>query len=343
LAGLAHQRSPLWSPHAAINVQRYAPLNAAPTHATVQGNTITGGGVGVRCTDAEADIEGNTITGAVTAISVDQNAVTIAGNSLSGLGGYGVQLTNGAVATVDDNEITDVASYGIIGFGSGSGSVVTNNRVTRSAGTAIGFDTGHVVTISDNILTDVGTGSDYGYGISVGAGVTDGTIRGNTINRCRGTGIIVHHGAVTTISDNELHDVWGPAAHGLQAWLAGATTFSGNEVTDCYGSGIQVSDSAAGPGGERAGVTISGNTVDGSGSAGVAVFSAGPAVVTSNHLANVALQGIVIGNAPSSRITGNTVVRPAVDGIKVWSGGSATIRANRVSDCGDVGLWAAST
>ncbi len=288
----------------------YARVNdATPRSLTISDSIVQDyqkNGITVAGTDLSVEIAGNTITGAGDTTLIAQN---------------GIQVTDGAVANIHDNDISghlysgvvggpdvfnDTQSTGILLLQPGAGTVVDDNDIN---GNDIGvYSWGSGLTISNNRLGQ--SAANRYEGIVVDEGTTD--VTGNNINGGN-VGVLV-----VSFDGNALHS---------------EADLSGNVITGA-GIGVQSLDDNTADGVQPI-ITSNGDTITGSTTAGMLLADASSVIDTADVQSNASgAVGIVIdgGHAllQNSDLSGNHV------GLRVL--GDARVDAGDDNDLDFTGL-----
>jgi len=311
---------------------------------TVDGNEFTGSAVPLNGISIQqvtsGTITGNTVTGhtrstpwAATGVAAwDSQVLTIDGNTVSG--NYcGVYLDEVDESTVDSNTLADNISRGIHLQDSDDNTVSGNTLSGPAGGTddvgiaLMDASTGNVVEDNTITMATAGTGLLYAI-VFQGTGSGENTITGNTITGGkRAVQIDGGFSGTATISENVIsgQGEWGISSNGADVDLF----ITDNELTDSVRP-IEVWGAA--------GVTITGNTIDGgtwfginlgsfSGSADVegntisnvtsgngiwAQSSGGGLSISENTIFDISGRGVQIdGTAANARIAGNDIYNVA--------------------------------
>ena len=267
-----------------------------------------GDGVVIGAGNITLDLAGHTIDG---------TGPDAGGQGVDNVGADGVVVTNGrvqefqfgvSVRNADEGTVTGVV-FSNCGSGvyldEASGNRIEANRFSASANGVLLFRDGDFNHIADNSIV----GADTGVFI---AGFTSEpdipvatTVSGNDV-RDSSAGAFIAGAANTLVSGNTL---MGSSDFGIRIVLSDFTRVEGNRATR--------------------------------GNSGIGVFSSDGMVVLNNHVANNAVDGILIGVSPYRRtvVEGNTAHGNGDDGIDVDAAGT-TIARNKANNNADLGIEA---
>ena len=246
-------------------------------------------------------------------VSVNLSGFTVSGPGPSGCGSIraGVEVFNGATASIHNNTIADVRDQPLSGCQNGVAIIVGSSSTSASA------------TITSNSL--------HGYQknamVIEGAGTT-ATVTGNTAQGVGNTtliaqnGIQVSDGALATVSGNTVSD------HRCDHSSCGS-----DFVNDYQSIGILIFDAASG-------TSVSGNTVS-SNDLGIYNLAEDPTTISDNEVTSNRFEGIVLDQGDAA-VTGNTVqggniavLAVSFDASFGTTGNSqGTLTCNRISGAG---------
>ncbi|MDX1612090.1 MAG: right-handed parallel beta-helix repeat-containing protein, partial [Candidatus Thermoplasmatota archaeon] len=252
-----------WWPTIGLRIEGGSPL--------VQENTFARGQRGIFAASSSPVIEDNEFSENQDAVLLtDSTEARLTGNTIRLAGHWGLVVRHSAKATLIDNEVRE-GEGGIVA--SSATLYMENNRVMNQRAEAVKFESSVVTmfrnTVSDNWMGAYGsTDSDVlirenTFTNNQDAGIrltrSEGTVEGNLLE-LNGVGIDVRD-SIITLRDNEMNN----NTHGLSIPYGSRQTIplmSGNVV-----NGVNVDGSLV-PAEKRlfykaAGVTISGQTIDG--------------------------------------------------------------------------------
>jgi parallel beta-helix repeat protein len=201
------------------------------------GNHLDRGQAGIVVSDAttHATLDGNTITGqAKDGIYIQKGAAaTVANNALQAIAGNGITVTDGpGTGTIRGNTLRAIARDGIALY-RGAVDPVTGNVITEAGNVGIVVAANATVTsIADNQV------SGGKVGMRLADGGTRAQIAGNSVHGQSEAGIWVLNGAVAETTDNTLvgpgtastATAFGPAGIHYASGAAGA--IRGNRISN---------------------------------------------------------------------------------------------------------------
>lgn len=245
-----------------------------------------------------------TMTGSKAIILVDgASGVTIRGFTVTGPSpevDFGIQVTGGGSATIRDNLIEKIRREELSGAQTGIGVVIGGSEgATGSA------------DVFHNIIRDYQKG-----GVIVANEGSHAAIRDNRIHGTGPTdlvaqnGIQVNDGASAFITGNTIknnaYTGEGAEAAGIVSSDSGVLIITGNKINDNQ-DGILIEGGA--------GISIFGNSVDGSLLDGIILNEVKGAVVSGNKVTNSAGDGIWIADSSSIAVTFNKILKSGGEAI----------------------------
>lgn len=322
-------------------------LDNAPSNVTLTGNKISGSGTdGVFLSGAtNVTIQGNTVSGSNNrgvAMS-GASAVTVAGNTLTGNG-----LNNPDAAGV----VVRDGSFGVAVTGN---TINGNGRGVRISGSGLTVPAGQTFSIS-LVANTISSNNTQGVFIDDAFGGTSRNVllTGNTLVR-NNAGISIFHGSNVTVGGPAAADrnkITGSNLDGVVIdgdpsksalsdhvtvtnalisgnGIDGVRVAHGSTAVTVVGSSIRTNGYHGVDVGASSGVTVSGNVIDGNGTAagasGVYVHDGSSDVaVAGNSLTRNSYHGVHVGNSgatvPAGKtfsitISGNTASSNALDGV----------------------------
>lgn len=304
------------------------------------GSAINGDGIKVE-NSSGADIDGNTINGTTSSGNdigngiyvLSSNDVTVganAANTISDVAWDGIRfsLSNGTIAS---NTITNVDRAGVYAFG-GTNLDVTGNIISDTGREGIMYENfafGGVNNVIGNNVYDIGMDG-------IRANAVDGiTISGNLVGL--GADGVLNAGDETTAR---------VGIDGIRLAGSSNATVSGNIVANTDRYGVVVTNGKA----FADGTTVSGNTIDSTGNAGVYFLRTLNNTISRNIIGtnagdNINGDGIKIELSDATSVTGNTIANTVSTGNDIGNGvyvigsndvtiGGAGALANAISNTG---------
>ena len=264
------------------------------TAATITGLTVQGDGSAIIASGGSPTIQGNV---------VDSVGLPFDGSSLSGTS---VAVTHGSTASVLDNEIRAGGEFSVFGEASptiegnrlvdgphiylrepGPDTVVRDNDISGTLSRAIGVSGPGTILIEDNRISNPGP-LGIRVGRNIGAEGFEPTVRNNTIEGARTSGIAVTEGGAPQIVGNTL------TGNGVGiSWGGAAGTIEDNTLVD-NSIGLSLRGDAD---------LVSGNTISG-GRGGISVMS-GSMALDGNEVTGAGERGFAIGGEASPVLTSN--------------------------------------
>lgn len=268
--------------------------------------------------------------------ATNASALRIAGNEVDETNGNGIDLSDSDDAVILGNKIGTLGGAGINGDGiyisSSDGVIISANTIknTKSSlndvGNGIHLTGSNKAIIGGTDAADANIISDIAWdGIKISGGA-DNTVENNTVSKVARVGIYagntsdltVHkntvssqlggYGAIASDGGSDLtvsENIVSSSPHGISMNNAGGTnTISGNEITDVTDSGVYAEGTA--------GLTISGNTVDGAKTGVTAKKTEGAKIIGNTVTSSVT--GIDVSDAKNIQVMSNDIT--SADGVR---------------------------
>lgn len=325
---------------------------------TITANALDDFIAGVRVVDsATVDVDGNTVTDANFGILADTvSGLSVTNNTLDGRIGAGkgtvgiqvidsagaqigseengntvsdfnagIRLENSGESVVEDNTVTEFATFGIRVIDSALTSV-NINTVDNDGGAGVGIsvETSNESSVTGNDLDDIG-----GNGIQV-IDSHDVLVSGNTLDNIGGNGIWIDPSDNVEIAENILKNI---VLDGVRVDDGTGVYIHDNNIQQTGDDGIDVNGNN--------GARIESNTVlvaSGEDSDGIEVDESNGAHISENVVGFIANNGIVVLDSDSVTVELNRVFRTGTNGIYAEGGTDLLVDSNIVSAAGEDGI-----
>lgn len=284
-----------------------------------------GSGVLIRNNDIyDAGFDGIDVNGNTGLVMVD-------GNYIRDVGDSGVEVENSAEVIINNNDIAHTGGDGIQGWNNGNGMIISNNLIDDAGDDGIDVQGSRQARIDGNTVHNV-----VHNGIEV-SDDSDGTrVRDNIISDIGGNGVDVQDSRNVRVNDNFIdrtggHGIYFFNAHNARANRNNLDDIGGDAIRILESTGnIQVRDNLIGTEGHIGGygvyvetadgnrgnsLTITGNTINDTGSSGVYAENYDTMDVNNNTITNVGGYGLEIYRFMNATVTGNTVNVAGMGGI----------------------------
>ena len=219
---------------------------------------------------------------------------------------------------IGNNLVVNCNANGINLFASTGGDVSNNivngasdNGISLSGGEEYGDQPGYDYTCSANMVSGINLGvSPYGlntgHGIQIGdnGSVRRATVSGNTVESVAGCGVLVETYTGYTSYDIAIvnNSIYNSASHGVYTLGVTGVTISGNSIDTTGGAGVQFNTGTAN-------VVLSGNAVSNTRSHGMFCTGSSPLTITGNVFKSIGAYGVytVIAQSLIANNSFNTV------------------------------------
>eukprot|EP01062_Namystynia_karyoxenos_P022678 TRINITY_DN18715_c0_g2_i1.p1 TRINITY_DN18715_c0_g2~~TRINITY_DN18715_c0_g2_i1.p1 ORF type:complete len:1509 (+),score=416.97 TRINITY_DN18715_c0_g2_i1:73-4527(+) len=332
------------------------------TENVISGNI--GAGIIVNGKRAQGEVRGGAFKGnARHSCAVrGRGQLTVSGCTFSGGRGSAVAVDRRGQAQVDSCTFSAMASDVVTAAGAGATAAVADCR----------FDGCHCRCVVFTAEAAAARAPPVG---------AEGSVRGCTMRRCGGQGVLAEHGARVSVEGNTFEDMRGgciAVVDGARAWVSAnaaersggpaitvegaSAAVEGNRCTDCGASGVLVKGQA-----QPEPSTVAGNTVENSLGPGLYLVQAAGVTVERNTLRRVRAEGILAegvnctavvrdnevtgsrlagiaarGARCRPEVTGNRVTDGAQHGIAVYDAAGGTFSSNVVAGNAGSGISVAS-
>jgi hypothetical protein len=232
------------------DVERIPVLITGGAVATVEGNQLTGGMVGIAALEAgtEAEISGNTVIDAMTAgINLEEASGAVSGNTIQG-GRFGIVAQGVTQVTITENDIARAATVAI-SIEDGANAEVVGNTILNEA-------LGIMVQAGAQAMTAENRISGGTAGIVISEATSKATIIGNRVEGPALDGIVVENMATAAITSNVVEEA---GATGILVRTQGQADVTGNTV---HGDPNRSVDGLFGPFGIRFGTSGGGSVTE---------------------------------------------------------------------------------